>query len=258
MRLSNVVKAELAEEKVLDFVPQKFEQRFSSSAKSYIELKKTDGTDFKMSDVIRMQTGIDEVEMASIEEQVEARVLERLKEVQENAYLESYQLGLDDGKKEAYKQADLEIQRRMSEMDELIESLKNLKMELYQHNESHLVRLAYHIGARLAAAEIQANPELIKDIVKQCLELSQSEEDITISVNPIHLEFLESLKQEVGREFDFLKKVKFEPDDNMKVGGCTITTNYGEIDARFEERVSKLWSTLEENLYKVKTKITAA
>ncbi len=258
MRLSNIVKAELAQEKVLDFTPRKFEQQFTDSAKAYIELKKTDGTDFKMSDVIRMQTGIDEVEMASIEEQVEVRVLERLKEVQENAYLESYQLGLEDGKKEAYKQADLEIQRRMSEVDELVDSLKNLKMELYQQNESHLVRLAYHIGARLAAAEIQANPELVKDIIKQSLELSQSEEDITVSVNPIHLEFLESLKQETNRELEFLKKVKFVPEDNMKVGGCVITTNYGEIDARFEERVSKLWSTLEDSLYKVKNKITAA
>ena len=55
-----------------------------------------------------------------------------------------------------------------------------------------------------------------------------------------------------------MKKVKLDPVENMSPGGCIITTNYGQIDARFEERVSKLWEGIEENLPRVKETISKA
>ncbi|MNU00700.1 flagellar assembly protein H [compost metagenome] len=66
---------------------------------------------------------------------------------------------------------------------------------------------------------------------------------------------MEELKKETGREYEFIKKTRFEPSADITDGGCIVETNYGEVDARIEQRLEQLWSVLEENIPKVKDKI---
>lgn len=257
MHLSNtILKSAFAKQKVLEFAPQKIELGTPRAALNYLEHKK--GSDFRMSDATRLQTGIEQIEASGIEEQIENRVLERLKEVQEVAYQEAYQLGLDEGRKEAFKKSSEEIARRVQAFDALTNSITNLKKDLMQFNESHLVKLAFHMASRLAHSEIKANPDLIVEVMRKAVEHAQIEEEIKVQVNPAQFDFWETLKKETGREYEFLKKVNFVPVEGISEGGCILETNYGEIDARFEERVNKLWETIAENLYRVKDKVSAA
>ena len=85
---------------VLEYVPKKFELGTPKQALEYLE-KKARGADFRLNETIRIQTGVDEIETANEEEKVEARALELLKDVQEPAYKEAYELGLSEGRHEA-------------------------------------------------------------------------------------------------------------------------------------------------------------
>lgn len=255
MRLSKtVVKSDVSAQKVLEYIPPKFELGAGEHAKAYLEGRRAQTNDFRMSDVIRVQTGVGQIEASQVEEDVDRKVLERLKQVQESAYQEAYQLGLDEGKHEAYQGTSQEINTRLTKLDELINSIANLKKELVSQNEAHLVQLAFHMAKRLAHAEIGIDSEAVVNVIRDAIEKAQIEEEVAVQVSPVQIEFLEKLKQETGREFEFLKKVKFEAVDGVDPGGCIITTNYGQIDARFEERVSKLWEGISENLPRVKDK----
>ncbi len=253
----SIVKADMAPKKVLEFVPPKFDLGTPNQAQDYLDAKKARGSDFRMSDAIRVQTGVDKIEASMVEEDVEQKVLERLKEVQETAFQEAYQLGLDEGRKKAFKENADEIKARLDDFDGMLTSIMNLKAELIQHNETHLVQLAFHMAKRLAHGEVQADPKIVTEVIRNAVELAQIEEELTVQVSPEQIAFLEDLKKETGREFEFLKKIRFEPMQGMTPGGCIIQTNYGEIDARFEERVSKLWTSVSESLYRVKDKISA-
>lgn len=253
-----IVKSAIAKQTILEFKPQKLELKTPEQAMFYLEKKKEKGSDFRMSDVIKVQTGVQKIETHMSEEDIENRVLARLKEVQEAAFQEAYQLGLDEGRKEAFQKATLDIESRLKKMDTLFTAISQLKLELIQQNESHLVQLAFHMASRLAHAEIKADPSVITQVIKDAMQMAQIEEEVTVHVSPTQIQFLETLKLEGKREFEFLKKVKLEPSDSVSEGGCIIQTNYGEIDARFEERVSKLWASIAESLYRVKDKVSAA
>lgn len=258
MHLSKaVLKSELVPKKVLEYVPPKFELGTSEQAKSYLEGRRAQRNDFRMSDAIRIQTGVDKVEASSVEEDVEKKVLERLKEVQETAYQEAYQLGLDEGRHEAFQKASEELNMRLERLDNLVMGISNLKKQLIENNESHLVQLAFHMANRLAYTQVEADPKVVTDVIRQAIEKAQVEEEVTVQISPIQLEFLESLKAETGREFEFMKKVKLEPVEGIKPGGCVIQTNYGEIDARIEGRVEKLWEGIKESLHSVKDKVSS-
>lgn len=258
MHLSKpVLKFDLSNQKVLNFVPPKFELGTPDAAMGYLETKKSKANSFRMNDAIRVQTGVKQIEDSEVEDAIERRVLEKLKSVQESAYQEAYQLGLDQGKQEAFTKNDQDIKLKLEEFNQLLTGIMNLKKELIQFNENHLVELTFHMAKRLAHKEVQSDPQVLVQVIKDAIEKAQLDEQVTVQVNPSQMEYIEKLKTETAREFEFLKKVKLEPREDITAGGCIIHTNYSEIDARFEERVSKLWTALEESLPKLKDQVKA-
>ncbi|MEK2646815.1 FliH/SctL family protein [Bdellovibrio sp. BCCA] len=250
----SVLPKEVAEKTVLDFVPVRFDLGTPEQALNYLA-EKSKGSDFRMNDAVRVQTGIDEVEKVSEEEKVEAAALEKLKEIQEGAYKEAYNLGLEEGRREAFEAVSAEIAERMQTLDTLLNTIKDMKTEMASFNEAHLVQLAFRMAARLAKAELKGNNEAMVQILRDAVSLSQDEENITVHVSQSQFEFLEELKKETGREFEFAKRIRFEPNQEISDGGCIVETNYGEVDARIEQRIEQLWTTLAENMPKVKNRI---
>jgi flagellar assembly protein FliH len=253
-KAKSVLKRELAEKTVLEFVPARFELGTPQQAMEYLSEKRR-GSDFRMNDAIRIQTGLDEVEKVSDEEQVEAAALEKLKEIQEGAYNEAYALGLEEGRKEAFEKVSGEIAERMEGLDQVLLAAKNLKKDLSAFNESHLIKLVFHMASRLAKMELAQNNDSMVSILRDAVGLAQDEEKITVRVSQAQFDFLEELKKETGRELEFIKKIAFEPSPEVSEGGCIVETNYGEVDARTEQRIQQLWTALSENMPKVKDRI---
>ena len=258
MSSSSVIKSDMTHVAVLNFVPQRIILDVSQEALKYLEKKMEKKDDFRMNDSIRIQTGVNKIEARTLEDEVEINVLEKLKSVQEAAYQEAYLLGLNEGRREGYKNKLAEIDESIGKFEELIVGIIDLKKELLRQNESHLVQLAFHMASRLAHKEISIDPTIIIDVIRKAVELAQTEEEISIQVHPMQVSFLEDLKKEMGRSFDFIKKVHIEGAESLSLGGCIIDTNYGQIDARTEERVKRLWESLSEVLPRVKDKIGAA
>ncbi|WP_413289006.1 FliH/SctL family protein [Bdellovibrio sp. HCB337] len=243
-----------AKEVVLEYVPKKFELGTPKQALDYLEAKKH-GSDFRLNETIRIQTGVDELEKITEEEKTEARALELLKEVQESAYKEAYELGISEGRHEAFTKFSREIEEQLQALEGLLKSLEDAKKEVLNFNEAHLVKLVFQIANKIARVEVEKNDQSLLEVLRGAVTLAQDEENITVRVATEQHEFVEELKKQSGRQFEFLKKIKFEPSDEITKGGCIVETNYGEVDARVEQRVESLWSTLAENIPKVKPKI---
>lgn len=250
----SVLSKEMAEKTVLEFVPVRFDLGTPEQALNYLA-EKGKGSDFRMNDAVRVQTGIDQVEKGSEEERVEVAALEKLKEIQEGAYKEAYNLGLEEGRKQAFEAVSTEIAERMQSLDTLLNAIKDIKKEIASFNEAHLIQLVFRMASRLAKTELSGNNEAMIQILRDSVSLSQDEENITVHVSQSQFEFLEELKKETGREFEFIKRIRFEPSADVSDGGCIVETNYGEVDARIEQRIEQLWTVLSENTPKVKDKV---
>jgi flagellar assembly protein FliH len=249
-----VLTKELAEKAVLEFSPPRFDLGTPGQALEYLK-EKASGSDFRMNDSVRIQTGVDKIEEANLEEKIEVAALEKLKEIQEAAYKEAYDLGLEEGRNDAFTKVSAEIKERMDTLDQLLTAVTHLKKELEHHNETHLIKLTFQMAARLARHEVQMNNDIVTQVIRDAVALSQDEENVTVRVSPDQFDFLETLKKQTGREFDFMKKIRFEPSPDISAGGCVVETNYGEVDARLEQRIEQLWAALVENAPKVKDKI---
>ncbi|OFZ30523.1 MAG: hypothetical protein A2622_08995 [Bdellovibrionales bacterium RIFCSPHIGHO2_01_FULL_40_29] len=240
---------------VLNYVPKQIQFGTPEAALEYLR-EKEKGSDFVMSDVLRQTTGVDSIEKISEETKIENKVLEKLALVQEEAYQKAYELGLEEGREKAYTERTNDINFNLSQLEEMMNHLTLLKEEMVQQNESHIIQLVYDIARRIAFDHIEEKPEVVISVIKHAIEMAQADEEVNVLICATQVDFLERMKNQMGREFEFLKKVRFQVSDQVTSGGCIVETNYGVVDARIEERVNKLWSEMKQALPRVKSPIT--
>lgn len=258
MRWSSILKPKAGEEQnevtILEYTPKQFNFGTPESAIEYLREKEF-GSDFVMSDVLRQTTGVEEIERQNEQQIIEDKVLEKISVLQEDAYKQAYDLGFEEGTQKAILDKTAELEQKAVELGVLAANLVKIKEELVYQNEAHIMRMIYEIASRLAFDHISEKQEVVVQLIKKAIEESQAEDNINVRVSNEQLEFLEQVKQSAGREYEFLKKVKFEGSDSISVGSCVVETNYGVIDARIEQRVDKLWNELKQALPKVKSPI---
>ncbi|MFN3454348.1 MAG: FliH/SctL family protein [Pseudobdellovibrio sp.] len=228
---------------VLDYKPRDFTLGTPEAALDYLVRKKS-GSDFVLSDVLRQTTGIDGIEKETEEQKIEQKVLHKITEIQSQAYEEGYKLGREEGFAAALEKKTKEIERGLFDLGEVLNQVQSLKPDLIANNESHIVHLIYQVAQKIAFDHIEQKPEIVLDVIQKAIQSSQADEDITVLVSPDQLGFIEKYKELKSEKFEFLKNVKLQASEKVHSGGCIVQTNYGEIDARVEERIKTIWQEL--------------
>lgn len=239
---------------ILNYVPKQIQFGTPVAALDYLR-EKEKGSDFIMSDVLRQTTGVDSIEKMSEETKIENKVLEKLSLLQAEAYQKAFDLGLEEGLNKAYDEKNKDINRSLLDLETMMTQMARLKEEMIHQNEAHIVKLVYDIAKRIALDHIEEKPEIVLSVIKNAIETAQAEEEVNVLICSEQLDFLEQMKNQAGRDSEFLKKVKFQTSDQVTSGGCIIETNFGVVDARIEERVNKLWSEMKQALPRVKSPI---
>lgn len=244
MAQRNIIKAEFAFQEVLKFEPQKIAVT-SPEVIEELSKRKESRQDFQIADVVRNFTGLAELEVQRMESAIEKRALDELKTIQEQAYNEAFELGMSEGRRQAFMAKSEEIDQRLSELGELVASMRESSKHFYNNNENQILKMIFFLATRIAFFEIsEKSNEAIKEVLKACVNASHSDESVRVTCAPEQIDFLESLQKEKNRDFEFLRTVEFSPLQGIRPGGCIITTNYSEVDARLEERINKLWEEI--------------
>lgn len=239
---------------VIEYHPKEFGTQISTEAKSFITQQHEKGSGFKINPLMAEKAGVSRLQAETLERAIEAQALSRLKDIQEKAYQEAFDLGMQDGAKRAFEQKQEEFIARLSDLDSFLREVEALRSRLVTENESQIVALAFHIGKCLALKEIKEDPTAVIDLIRGIMEEVQTEERILIRISPDDLQFVQDLKGKTAREDERFAKVKIEGDPKIKSGGCILETNFGSIDATIEQRVNKAWDIVKAKIPKVEEK----
>jgi flagellar assembly protein FliH len=242
MRLCRVIPSYQTEESTIPFTPPIISDEVKVETSADI-LESFDSA-FVLDKTQEQVAGIDKIYKNRIDTIVQKAVLERLKQVQEEAYKKGFDLGRQEGRVEAIREASTQIESDIRSFGELILNLQSQYQQLAKLNEGRLVELVFKIASRLAAKTLEYDTQAITEVVRQAVESVSSQDKVTIQIHPSLIQFFEELKTHSGREYDFLKSVDMEPNESISIGGCVVRTQFGEIDAQFETRMENLWQSL--------------
>lgn len=243
MATTTVLKKEADDKRIMSYTPLIFGAESTNVIQTYQKAQDS-GSDFRMSEIVKEQTGIKEVEEKNIEELVQQRLVEKLQAIQESAYQEAYNLGLHEGTQKAFSEMKHQIESGLAALDNVLQKIHNLKIDLVNSNERHLVSLSFHMAKLLALKEVSAEQAHILKIIKSAVQMAQNEEDVKIHISSENYHFIQALIDEGKKDVDFMKKMKVEARTDLGAGDCVIETNYGQVDSRIEQRAQTLWNEL--------------
>lgn len=246
MRLSNIIPKEEENTKgVLNYEAKKIDMDIPQPAQEFIGGQPAGhGDEFKIDELISKQTGIFETEKKKFEEEIENRVVEKLKEIQEKAYQEAYNLGLEEGRKQAFEANQEAIKFHLEDMMTLLESMKTMKRDILNQNESVFIDMIYFIAEKVVHEHVQRSETTTQEIIKQVVDSLDVKEDISVRLNDQDFATIQKLMGENSQEAEIFKKLKFYASPEIEKGGAVFETNHGLVDATLQERIDKLWTIL--------------
>ncbi|MGE0761655.1 MAG: FliH/SctL family protein [Bdellovibrionales bacterium] len=246
----SVLKKEASSNVVFDFKAREFPLVVSASANEFISGQNFQSTDFQINPLAAEQAGIAKLQRDALNDKIEEEALLQLKSVQEKAYKEAYELGLTEGREQAFQAERIVLENKLRDFDQLLTLFNEMKSKLVADHEAHIIEMIYRLASRIAMREIKQDAESIMPVVMQVVADAQSDEQLTIHVSSSDHDFLELVRSKTGKAADALKRVRVEISDGVTSGGCLLESNYGSIDATVEMRVNRAWETLKERLPK--------
>jgi flagellar assembly protein FliH len=239
-----IIKRDIANKSTFEFKPREITQDISHMARSFVDADAAKSPDFKISELTAQQTGIYRLEHEAQKDQINALVLEKLKEVQESAYKEGHELGLIEGTEKAFQDSKADFVIRLERFDDMLKQIEILKGKLMMENEAELIRLVFLTAKKIAMRDLEEHRGAVVEILSAVVGEMQADERVSIKISPEDLLFLESLQDKINKRIQNFDRLKFVSDDKVKPGGCLIETEYGTVDATVDERVERTWQTL--------------
>ncbi len=188
----------------------------------------------------------------------------RTAQLEQAAFQESRDTGLEQGKKEGFlegkrlaqekfdEQVQQETTRLVDEkmktltplMNRLVQELLDIRQSLLGYWHENILQIAAAIAFQTINRELPKIKDIPLDLLKEALVLSVGCTILKIRMNPsdctVYKKELDALLQEMG----LLTKIEIEADNRISAGGCVVETSMGTIDQQLESRLERIISEL--------------
>jgi len=179
-----------------------------------------------------------EKEKAQIEQEIEA-VISRARE-------DGYTDGYKDGRECGYQEVQQKAAEFVAALSAIAESAVKQRSTALGRLEEDFLKLSRYLAEKIIKREIESDPCILLPSIKSGLEQLANCEQVTIRINP---QTYQVLKDAVSLADVFGGRIRWESDPALRSGDCLIETEYGAIDAGFEQRFAKLITVLQEQIY---------
>jgi flagellar assembly protein FliH len=182
--------------------------------------------------------------------------VQELEELERRTYEEAYAKGLAEGRAAGLAEGRTQglaaaenemrpkleqLQARIDYLDSIVNSLARPLQELDPEVEQQLVQLALTIGRHLVRRELRIDPSQVIAIIRETVALlPASARDVRVHLHPEDAAVVrEKLATPSGERVWTIAE-----DPVMGRGGCRVTTETAQIDARLETRIGNVISAL--------------
>ena len=127
---------------------------------------------------------------------------------------------------------------------QLVVEVGDLKKKLLADAEEQMLRLIVAVAEKVIHAEVSTSSQVILGILREAVKGVVDREGMKIRLNPQDFLFIMGIKADFLKEFDGMKNVAFEEDEDIQRGGALLETVGGEVDARLEQRLMEVRGAL--------------
>ncbi len=157
---------------------------------------------------------------------------------------EAYEKGFEEGKRIAIEEGRKTVSPVVETVKKILTEVSGLKENIYKTMESEMLELILAVSEKVIHREIASDKEMVLNTIKAAVAGITGKEEIAIKVNPEDLEEARKIKTDILSSFNGLKNVTVDGDPSIERGGCTVETNFGNIDARIGHQIEEIKHSL--------------
>jgi flagellar assembly protein FliH len=185
---------------------------------------------------------------AAVQGRRPGKTVQELEDLEQRTYEEAFAKGHAESRAQGLAAAEREmrpqieqLQARVQRLDSIVNSLARPLEELDPEVEDQLLQLALTIGRHLVRRELRIDPSQVIAIIRETVALlPASARDVRVHLHPEDAAVVrEKLAAPVGE-----RAWTIAEDPVMGRGGCRVTTETAQIDARLDTRIGSVISAL--------------
>jgi len=172
------------------------------------------------------------------------KTVQELEDVEKRAYEEAFAKGRAEGLASAEREMRPQLQQlqaRVERLDAIVATLARPLQEMDAVVEDQLVQLALTVAKHLVRRELRIDPSQVIAIIRETVALlPASARDVRVHLHPEDAAVVrEKLAAPTGERVWTIVE-----DPVLGRGGCRVTTDTAQIDARLETRIGTVVSAL--------------
>ena len=161
----------------------------------------------------------------------------QMEALQEQARQEGFAQGLQEGRAAGAQQ----IQNQASQLNALLQTLREPFSELDEAVEEQLVQMSLLIAKQLVRRELKTSPEQVIAVVREAIAvLPVASRELKLVLHPDDIEMV----REALSMHDEVENIKIVPDPVLTQGGCRILTDTSQVDATVESRLNAIFANV--------------
>ncbi len=170
--------------------------------------------------------------------------LGELEDIERIAWDEAYAKGqaaaLAAGEKEIKKRTD-ELDLRIKQLDDMLRSLATPLQQMDNEVETQLVQLAFTIAKHVVRRELRLDPAQVIAVIRETVALLPlSQRNVRVHLHPLDAAVVRERLSEPQAE----RAWTLVEDPVTSRGGCRVSTDTAQIDARVETRLAAVFAQL--------------
>jgi len=170
-------------------------------------------------------------------------------EAQRNVSLieqDAYEKGFIQGEKDGFELGEKKANKVIENIEKLFDEMSSLKQEILKQHEKEILDLTFAIAEKIVHHLTKFDEGGVKEAVFNALNLAIEKSKIVLNVNPEDYDYIEELRPDLFKKYKELKSITVTSDPSITRGGCFLKTPYGDIDARIETQLEKIYQCLQD------------
>lgn len=176
------------------------------------------------------------------------KTVAEIEEVERQAYEEAYAKGLAAGHaaglaagKAEYDKVIAQAHAQVERLAQIIDSLAKPLEDVDAQVETELTNLALTVARQLVRRELRVDPAQVIAIIRETIALlPAAARDVRVHLHPEDAAVVRERLAEPATE----RAWRIVEDPVMTRGGCRVTTEHAQIDARLETRINEVIATI--------------
>jgi flagellar assembly protein FliH len=156
--------------------------------------------------------------------------------------------GLLAGRAEAAQEVRAAVQRQLAEAPatwaSVLQAVQRSRQEWLARWEREALDLSVAIAERLIRREVQQQPEITLDLIRETLQLAAGRNRCQLALHPSDLELLSEQLRQLQSDLGKSVTVELVADARLERGGCRLLTEFGVIDQQWSTQIARVLEEL--------------